>query len=78
VVEEHPLDLGGVHVGAARHDQVLVPIDQVEEAVLVEVADVAEREPVIAPGCRGGFRRPVIAESAVRVPPVHRADLAGG
>ena len=38
------LDLGGIDVGAAGDDHVLGPVAQVEEAVLVEIANVAGRD----------------------------------
>ena len=41
VRDQRLLDLGGIDVDAARHDHVLDAIGDEEEAVLVEVADVA-------------------------------------
>ena len=42
VVDERGLDLGGEHVGAAGDDEVDAPVDEVQVAVVVEVAHVAD------------------------------------
>ena len=42
------LDLGGVDVAAADGEHVDAPVGEVEEAVVVEVAEVAERIPAVA------------------------------
>ena len=45
VLGQHVLDLDAVHVLAGPDDHVLGPVDEVEVAVGVEVADVAAAEP---------------------------------
>ena len=65
------LDLGRVHVEAAGDDHVLGPVDDEQEVVVVEVADVAGVVPAVAPrprpwppGC--GSSRPSPASCAPR------------
>src|SRR5207237_5064837 len=76
VVHQGDLDLGRVDVGAAGDDQVDAPVDEVEETVFVEIADVADRAQAL-----GGHLRlpgPEIRRPAVeRRPHVDVADLAG-
>ena len=50
VLLQRGLDLGGVDVGAAAQDHVGEPVAEVEEAVVVEPADVAERLPAALAG----------------------------
>ena len=45
---ERLLNLGGVHVLAARHDHVLRSIDEEQEALGVDPADVAGPVPAVA------------------------------
>jgi len=49
---KHLLDFGGVHIQPrGRQDHVFLPIDNVEEAVLIHTCDVAGGEP--ATGLQG-------------------------
>src|SRR5213594_4562889 len=48
VLPQHLLDQRGGHVLAAAADDVPLAVDEVEPAVLVEPADVAGQEPVVA------------------------------
>ena len=68
------LDLGRVHVHAAGDDEVVAPAVEVEVAVVVEAAEVADGEGVAPPG-RGRARRvaPVL-EPGVRRAPSHQID----
>ena len=50
VRDEHVLGLLRVDVHAARDDHVRLAVGEVQEAVVVEVADVAERAPALAGG----------------------------
>ena len=52
VLVQHGFDLDAVHVLAAADDDVLHPVDDVDEAVVVDVADVAGVEPAVAERCR--------------------------
>src|ERR687898_2217256 len=55
VFEDHALDVGRVHVVPAADDEVLLASDEVEEPVVVEVAEVAAAQPAVTrPGARGG------------------------
>src|SRR5215204_1534130 len=54
MLEEGLLDLDAVHVLATPDDHVLRPVDEVEEPVLVEAADVAAAEPAVAGDRLGG------------------------
>ena len=54
---EHPFDLGRVDVHAARDDHVDLAIRQIQVAVVVEVADVAEGEHAWFAVGLGGLRR---------------------
>ncbi len=63
VLEQHRLDIGRVDVVAAADDQVLLAADEVQEPVLVEVAEVTAAQPAVrGPGARGrGFVLVVLA-----------------
>ena len=55
VLEEHRFDIGGVDVVAAADDHVLHATRDVDEAVVVEVREVAGAQPaVLGPRARGG------------------------
>ena len=71
------LDLGGVDVGAAAQDHVGESIAEVEEPVLVEPADVAERLPAALAGARLGADVAVAGRVAGRGAEPHLALLAG-
>lgn len=45
---DHGFQLSWIHVLAAADDQILQTVNQIEETVLVEVTDVAGREPAVA------------------------------
>src|SRR6266540_6797521 len=75
MVDELVLDLGRVDVDAAGDDHVDFAIAQVQIAVLVEVADVADRRVFAALGPRGLVRVLVVLQAAAS-DAVHRADLA--
>jgi len=67
-------DLRGIDVLPARHDHVVGPVAEVEVAVLVEVAEVAEAgEPV--PETPAGM--PGVLEVALHQEVVRHPDLAG-
>ena len=54
---ERFLDLAGIDVVPAANDQLLLPVDEEEVSVLVEIAEVAGREPAVRVdrlGCRCG------------------------
>ena len=77
---EHLLDLGGIDVHAARDDHVRRAIAEIDEAVGVHPADVAEREHAgFEIGARGLLGVAVVDERLghVAVSRVERADLAG-
>ena len=57
MLDEHVLDLDAVHVLAAADDHVLGPVDEVQVAVVVEVADVAAAEPAAGQRSRRRSRR---------------------
>ena len=63
---QHLLDLPRVDVHAGADDHVAQPVGEVQPAVVVEVADVADGERAVAPGV-GRLRRVVVVlEPAVR------------
>src|SRR6185503_11047474 len=47
------LDVPRVHVDPARDDQVFLSVDEMQEAVAVEEADVAAVQPAVAEDLRG-------------------------
>ena len=71
------LHLGAVDVLAARHDHVLRAVDEEQEALLVEVAQVPGHVPAVAQR-RLRLRGLVpVAGGDVLAPDLHLADLAG-
>src|SRR4029453_7170410 len=55
VLEDHALDIRRVHVVSAPNDEVLLAPDEVQEPVVVEVAEVSAAQPTVTrPGTRGG------------------------
>src|ERR1019366_3995708 len=44
VRREHGLEVGGVNVEAARNDDVLLPVEQIQKAVFVEATEIAGPE----------------------------------
>ena len=77
VRDQHVLGLLRVDVDAARDDHVGLAVGQVEVAVLVEVADVADRRPAVLVARVGGLvGRVVVGEARAALGP-DRADLAG-
>ena len=75
---EHLLDLARVHVVAAADDHVLLAVDDEEEAVLVDLAEVAGVEPAVADRLLGGVRAAEVALHDVVALDGDLADLAGG
>ena len=76
MLEQDLLDLDAVHVLAAADDHVLGPVDEVEEAVGVEAADVAAAEPPLGRDRLRVRLRPVpVAAQHDRRPA--QPDLAG-
>ncbi len=47
VLQRHVLDVAGIDVETSSDDEVLLPIEDVEVAVLVEATDVARVEPAL-------------------------------
>jgi len=76
VPRDHLLDVARVHVDPVRDDQVLLAIDEVQEPVLVDVAEVAGVQPAVDD--RGGRRvwLAVVAGHEERAAPDDLADLA--
>src|SRR5581483_3531531 len=72
----HPFDLGRVDLLAAPVDDVIGAADEVEEAVLVEAAEVAGGEPAAGPAGRAGDEA-VLGGGPVLVDDVVAADLDG-
>ena len=58
VAPDHLLDLARIDVEAARDDHVLLAVGDVQEAFLVDVADVAGVQPAVDDGLRGLDRGP--------------------
>ncbi len=75
VLIERGLHLGRVHVGAAHQDHVVETVGQVEVAVLVQEAHVAERLPAV-PALRAGADVAVGDRSVVGALQVDLTDLA--
>ena len=63
VLEQHGVDLGRVDVHAAGDDQVGRAVGEEQEPVLVDAADVAEREVVAAIGAVGLVRVAEVLEA---------------
>ena len=75
--EQHGLDLRRVDVDAAADDDVGAPVAQVEETLLVEVADVAKGEPAVADRAGGLVRIVLVVEGAAVVEPDLALDTDG-
>ena len=70
------LDLGRIHVHSTDQDEVDAAVDEIHEPVVVEVAEVAHREPSIGELCGPRLRIvAVVLRGAVRTPEVEHADL---
>ena len=54
--EQHVLHFARIDVVAAGNQHVVLAVDQIEEPVLVHVADVARVQPPASKGSRGRFR----------------------
>src|SRR5581483_3444540 len=78
VVDEGALDLGRVHVGAAGDDHVDAPVGDVEEALLVEVAEVAAGAEPVGGGGLALAAPEVPVQARRRRLEVDLADLARG
>src|SRR5690606_3240281 len=78
VFEQGGLDLGGVDVDAAGDDQVGAPVAEEQEAVLVQVADVAGGVPLAAHAGRGLGGVLAVLEPAEAGLDVDQAGLARG
>ena len=85
VAQQHLLDLGRDDVLAAADDQVVDPVLDVEEAFLVDVAEVAGVEPAVGVGAPGATVGPWTRISPSSDPqvggqqrPAGRAELAPG
>ena len=63
MAEQHGLDLGRIDVDAAADDQVGAAVGEEQVAVVVDVADVAEREVVAPVGARRSSRAPCSTRS---------------
>ena len=73
---QHVLDLGAVHVLAAAHDHVLRPVDEVDVALVVQVAEVARVVPAVDERGRGLLGLVPVAGHHVVASDAHLADLA--
>ena len=75
VLVERGLDLDAVHVLAAADDHVLGPVDDVDEALVVEPGHVAGVEPAVGEAGRGLRRLVEVALHDVRALDPELADL---
>ena len=73
---QHLLDLARVDVEAAPDDQVLLAVDDRDEAVVVFGAEVAGAEPAVDDGLRRRLRLVVVAGEDVMAPDDDLAELA--
>src|SRR5262245_1643745 len=78
VLEDGGLDLGAVHVLTAADDHVLGPVDDEDEALVVDAGDVPGVEPAVGEGLAGGLRLPPVAAHDVRALDPELAGLALG
>ena len=78
MAEQHRFDLGRVDVDAAADDQVRAAVGEEEVAVVVDVADVAEREVLAPVRAVGLLRRLEVLEPALGRLQVDGADRARG
>ena len=55
VLEQRGLDIGRIDILPARNNHVLLAIDEIQEAVLIETPDIAGAQPALSgrmcPGC---------------------------
>jgi hypothetical protein len=77
VFEQHVLDVAREDVEAAPDDEVLQPVHDVQEAVLVQVPDVAGVQPAVPHRPRGQLRVVPVAEHHPRPVDADLAVLAG-
>ena len=75
--DEHVFDLLRVDVHAAADDHVSLAVGQVQVAVLVEVADIAERGPATGQLGIGRLLGSLVVLECAAAGEVHAADLAG-
>ena len=78
VAPDHPLDLDGEDVEPARDDHVLLAVHDVDEAVVVLVADVAGVVPAMGADRRAALRVVEIAEGDEGAAHHDLAPFAGG
>ncbi len=79
VLVDGGLDLGAVDVLAGAQDHVLGPVLDVDEALVVEAAEVAGAQPAVdVDDLGGGLGLVPVAADQVRAPEPDLADLAGG
>src|ERR1019366_5021435 len=78
MLEQHGLDVAGVDVVATPDDDVLLPPDDVEVAVLVEARQVSAVEPAVLPGPGGGLVVSVVLALAALHAQDGLAHFAGG
>ena len=77
MLDHHRLDVGGVDVVPTADDHVLLAADDVEEAVLVDVAEISAAQPSVGgPGRGGGLRVLVVLTLATRHSGQQLAHLA--
>ena len=72
---EHLLDLARIDVVAAADDEILLAVDDEQEAVLVDVAEVAGAHPAAGEGRLGGLGIVVVALHHVDAADHHLADV---
>src|SRR5215468_5974868 len=77
VLVQHFLDLARIHVETAADDQVLLPIDDVEEAVAVLHSQIACVEPAVPDRVRGRVRALPVALHHIVPADGDLTDLAG-
>ena len=77
MLDEAVLDLDAVDVLAAADDHVLLAVGDEEEAVVVDVADVAGVQPAVAHGVRGRLGLVPVAGHDERAVHRHLAGLTG-
>src|SRR5579864_6159883 len=74
---QHGLDIVGVDIHAATDDHLLLPADDVEVAVLVQVAQVSAVQPATPPHLRGGHGVLVVLAVPGGIAGDDLTDLAG-
>ena len=76
--QENPLDLGGVHVGAAAQDEGIASVGDEEPTGVVEEPDVPGHERAVAQCIRRGFFVAQVPEHGTgRARPTDRNRLPG-